>query len=400
MHRAFFTMAGLCLLTSTALQAQTLTEQIATMVSDGTANVAMRLRHESVEQNNALRDADATTLRTRLSLKTAALNGFSALLEVDNIATVGADHYDSFVLDKYRGRYSVIADPPSTEVNQALISYALSDTRTVVLGRQRINHAAQRFLGSVAFRQNEQTFDGLTFSQRGGEFDFDYNYLWNVNRLFGSSKPSAQLANLDSDSHAALGTYKSTAGNFSAYAYAFDFEDAAALSSLTWGLSYAGKLGPVTVNAATAWQSDYGDNPGSFDTRYLALDAAFTAAGITFLAGYEQLGSDGGIVAFQTPLATLHKWQGWTDLFLSTPAKGIEDRYVTASGKLGDFSLAATYHDFAAEQGSGEYGKEWDLIASYPINSKLSAELKYATYERDSFAVDTDKLWLTLNLAF
>ena len=169
---------------------------------------------------------------------------------------------------------------------------------------------------------------------------------------------------------------------------------------MTWGLSYAGKVGPVTLNAAAAWQSDYADNPASFDTDYFSVDGAYTFSKVTFLLGYEVLGSDGGAIAFQTPLATLHKWQGWTDLFLSTPANGIEDTYLTVSGKLGDFALSATYHDFAADEGSADYGDEWDLVASYPINTKLSAELKYASYDRDTFAVDTDKLWFTLNLAF
>lgn len=388
------------LLLTQSLQAQTLTDQVGQIISDGTANVSMRLRHESVEQDNALKDAAATTLRTRLSLKTGTLNGFSALLELDNISTVGADHYDSFVLDKYRGRYSVIADPAGSEVNQALLSYVPAEGKTLILGRQRINHAAQRFLGGVGWRQNEQTYDALTWTQRSSSFDFDYNYLWNVNRIFGSSKNSVQLANLDSNSHTALGTYKAAWGSVSGYAYAFDFEEAPAISSMTWGLAYAGKLGPVTVNAAAAWQADHGDNAVSYDATYYSLDGAIAAGPVTLLAGYEVLGSDDGVFAFQTPMATLHKWQGWTDLFLSTPANGIEDAFLTVSGKVGDFSLAATYHEFDAEEGSADYGDEWDLIATYPFNNRLSAELKYATYDRDSFAVDTDKFWFSLNLAF
>ena len=35
------------------------------------------------------------------------------------------------------------------------------------------------------------------------------------------------------------------------------------------------------------------------------------------------LGSDGGVAAFQTPLATLHAFNGWADLFLTTPARGL-----------------------------------------------------------------------------
>ena len=42
-------------------------------------------------------------------------------------------------------------------------------------------------------------------------------------------------------------------------------------------------------------------------------------------SGYELLGSDGVTVAFSTPLATLHAFEGWADKFLATPAAGITD---------------------------------------------------------------------------
>ena len=33
----------------------------------------------------------------------------------------------------------------------------------------------------------------------------------------------------------------------------------------------------------------------------------------------------------QTPLATLHKFDGWADLFLTTPNKGLQDLYAGAA---------------------------------------------------------------------
>ena len=43
--------------------------------------------------------------------------------------------------------------------------------------------------------------------------------------------------------------------------------------------------------------------------------------------GYEVLGADDGaaLTSFQTPLATLHKFQGWADKFLTTPPNGIRE---------------------------------------------------------------------------
>ena len=81
--------------------------------------------------------------------------------------------------------------------------------------------------------------------------------------------------------------------------------------------------------------------------------------------GHEVLGGDNS-VGFKTPLATLHKLQGWADKFLTTPEDGIEDLYADATGELGPVKLWACYHDFQAENSSADFGKEIDLVASWP----------------------------------
>lgn len=393
-----FSVASLCAIP--AAQAQSVFDRISNAVSEGRTAISMRYRLENVQQDNALQEATASTLRTRMTWTSGQTEGFSSILEVDNISTLGADHYDSFITDRYRGRYSVIADPVGTEFNQALLLYKPDATNTYLLGMQRLNHAGQRFIGSVGWRQNEQTFDAFTWQRRDAKLDFDYSYLWNINRIFGTSKSSVQATNLDSDSHIALGNYKTSVGAFGFYAYALDFTNADAMSSFTYGVSYSRQVESFTINASLAQQSDYGDNPLSYDATYIAADAGYNFGPAAFSVGYEQLGSDDGRVGFATPLATLHKWQGWTDLFLTTPVTGVEDIYFTVSGKFGQTTWSATYHDLDSEDTSTEFGEEWDLVATYPLSAKLTAELKYATYDRDSFAVDTDKFWFSLILAF
>ncbi len=385
---------------SGTVQGQSVFDQISTAISEGSVKFNMRFRHESVEQDNALADAAASTVLTRLTLQSGTVNGFSAVFEVDNVSTFGSDHYDSFVLDEYRGRYSVIPDPVGTEVNQALIKYSFNERFNATLGTQRILHANQRFVGGVGWRQNEQTYDALSGQYRSETWDVDYSYVWNVNRIFNSSKTSAQLTDLDSDTHFLLATRKTSAGAFTGYSYALDFADAAALSSFTLGLGYAGTIGPVALNASVATQSDYGDNPVGYDASFVDLAGTVNTGPARVTLGYQLLGSDNGVKAFTTPLATLHAWQGWADLFLGTPATGIEDHYITVAGNAGKLSLSATWHDFSADVGGREYGSEWDLIANYPINDAISTQLKYATYDSDGFAVDTDKLWLMINVVF
>jgi len=396
-HLATLALIGLGL---PAAHGQSVLDQLSSAVSEGTVNFSMRFRHEAVDQENALSNAAASTVRTRMTLQSAAVEGFSGVFEVDNVSTFGSDSYDSFVLDEYRGTHSIIADPVGTEVNQAYLQYQATENFKARLGTQRILHAAQRFVGGVGWRQNEQTFDGLTASYGDDAFTLDYSYIWNVNRIFNTSKPSAQMGDLDSDNHFLLASTKGDWGTLSGFVYALDFADAGALSSMTAGLSYAGDIGPASVLASVARQNDYANNPVDYSANYINLEAGLPVGPARVIAGVEILSSDDGRKAFTTPLATLHKWQGWTDLFLGTPASGIEDRYLTVSGSLGKVGLSATYHDFRAEFGSADYGGEWDIVANYAINEMVSTQLKYATFDSDGYAVDTDKLWIMVNVVF
>ena len=49
--------------------------------------------------------------------------------------------------------------------------------------------------------------------------------------------------------------------------------------------------------------------------------------------GYEVLEGDGSR-AFQTPLATLHAFNGLTDQFLTTPPDGLEDLFLSLAASL------------------------------------------------------------------
>ena len=120
---------------------------------------------------------------------------------------------------------------------------------------------------------------------------------------------------------------------------------------------------------------------------------------LTLGAGYEVLGAGDG-VGFKTPLATLHKFQGWADKFLSTPGDGVKDAYVSIAGVAGPIKLQAIYHDFSAEEGSASFGKEIDLSAGWAINKRFTTGLKFAGFSSDNKARfdDTTKAWLTLQL--
>ena len=148
-----------------------------------------------------------------------------------------------------------------------------------------------------------------------------------------------------------------------------------------------------------AYQTDYGENPDNYSAPYYLLEGALTTAGITGKLGYEVLGG-GSVQAFQTPLATLHAFQGWADSFLSTPAAGIEDIYISIASMVRGVNISLVHHQFNPEAGGPAYGSEWDLLVKKPIAKRYSIMLKYANYDARSFGADTEKAWLMLSANF
>lgn len=365
-------------------------------ITEGTTKFNFRYRYEFVDQENFDDDAGSSTLLSRLSWQSKPLSGLQFGVEADYVSVIGSERYNS--TENGQTRYPVVADPEGFDLNQAYIRWR-ADNYAITAGRQRIVFEDQRFIGGVAWRQNEQTYDGLRATLTPTEkLTLDYSYVANVNRIFGPND-GGQPADWESNSHILHATLKPAEGHsLRAFAYLLDFENDNGVpnSTSTYGIGYNGNIGPLKLQANIATQSDYADSPLSYDADFLGLNIDYKLKPITLTAGYELLGSDDGVAAFRTPLATLHKFQGWADRFLNTPATGIKDLYFGAAGAIGPVKLAARWHDFSADEGGADYGTELNLIANYPVNKHVSMQLKFADYEADEFAVDTTRFWLSL----
>ena len=370
-------------------------------LNKGDISVNLRYRYEHVDQDGKPENADASTLRSRVTLKSGVVGGFMALIEADNVSYIGSDRFNN--TENGKTNYPVVADPDYTEFNQLFISYAFDDKHKANLGRQRINHSGQRFIGGVAWRQNEQTFDAarLQFAPVD-KLTIDYSYIWRVNRIFG---PNGDNNNFTGDNHVAIVSYQfNTAHSLSGFAYLLDMDESPALSSSTYGLEYKGSFTinddiSLGLNLSYAEQSDYKDSPLNYDVGYYFGELSAKFKPFTITLGHEVLESDNN-VSFKTPLATLHKFQGFADKFLLTPADGIKDSYLKVATKIGGVKLVAFYHDFEAESGGMEYGSEIDFIAAYSFSKNYKVLFKYAAYDADDYASNTDKAWLMLTAAF
>ncbi len=354
-------------------------------------NFNFRYRLETVDQDGFDEDATASTLKARVTWNSGMVNGFKVNAELDHVFEVGADDYNDASGVDPKTQYPVVADPTGTDLNQLNISYT-NDKLTLTAGRQRVVVGNQRFVGGVAWRQNEQTYDGVRANYKvNDKFTVDYAYVSKVNTIFG---PDGSKDEIDGDFHLAHGFYSFNKNHkITGFVHLLDFDDSEATD--TYGIDYTGKFDGFSAHAAFATQS-----AGDYDANYLALDATKALGMVKVTLGMERLDSDNGAYGFQTPLATKHKFQGWADKFLTTPTNGIDDYYVKIATSLGGVKLAAFYHDYSAVEGNADYGSEIDLVASYKVHKSTTLVAKYANYSADDHATDTTKFWFMANTKF
>lgn len=396
-------------------------------IAKGKFNLNVRLRYEQVDEEGVgaiTKNSYAPTIRTRFGYTTAPLYGFQGMLEGVNVSTLGPEHNYNAAGSNGQGARPIVADPPLMRLDQAWLGYSYEKYFSVKAGEQRIVLDNQRFVGDVGWRQNMQTFDAASvMSEPIKNLDLYYAYIWDVHRVFGnvSGLPAANT-DFDSRSHLINVSYSGWKyGRFVGYAYLLDLQNAsgAANSCATYGGYFAGNA-PVSdkvsvdYRAEFAWQTDYADSLLRYGTQYYNLEAGANIKPFAFGAGYEDLGSGansgagGGRASFRTPLATLHAFNGWDDVYLATPASGLQDLYAYAQVTLpAQIPLRFVYHKFDADFGGGDYGNEFDIVASKKFGKYWTAMLKYAYYEGHDAAApsiaanaDIQKFWAQVEFNF
>ena len=310
----------------------------------------------------------------------------------------------------------VVADPQNVELNRAQIQFTGLPKTLVTVGRQRINLDDQRFVGSVGFRQNEQTFDAARIEYSGiKNVKADVTYAWSNRTIWGIDGFGGRQQSVKGDNVFANLSYKHKIGTLTGFAYLVDQDEAAVsgfrMSSQSFGARFAGaaplsKAAKLTYALSYAKQSDYHNNPNDYSADYWFAELGGEAKGWKVMGGYEVLGADTGaaLTSFQTPLATLHKFNGWADKFLVTPANGLRDAYALVGYTKPKFAgfdsvgLTATYHDYRSDRLSLNYGEEWGAQFVAKLK-KYTFTLKYADYNAKAFVTDTRKFWVSVDWA-
>ena len=370
----------------------------------GKATVDARLRYEHAEVGS-LEDGDALTIRTRLGYGTGDFHGFNTFIEAEDTTAINDDEDYSVPApsDQKVPGTSIIADPEGTQINRAWLSYSYTDT-TIKLGRQRIYLDNARFIGNVGWRQSEQTYDAVCLTNNSiPDTRLFYGYLDQKNDIFYNY--------VEMDTHLINLSYSGIPNNtLTAYGYLIDFpgigKPAAANSVDITGVSATGEYS-IDDNLSLKYRIEYAyqeggdDAPVDYNADYYHLLFEGICSGFSLAVGYEALGSDDGKAGFKTPLATLHAFNGFADLFLSTPKDGLEDIYVVVGYKFGPVPVKLIYHDFESDEGGIDYGSEIDLVASYKITENTTVLAKYANFESDWIGKsDVDRFWFQLHFKY
>ena len=373
----------------------------------------MRLRWEDVDATS--KSADAVTLRTRLGFEIKDTHSHLGFL-AEAVGTVALDKgYNAFpyaVLNnaQYRPALATIADPQTLGLNRVQVQYATKGL-TLTLGRQRIMLDDQRFVGAVGWRQNEQVYDAARAQVHRGVFDLDATYALQQHSIYGAyGNPRDYYSGRFVFVNAGV---KDGPTSLRGFAYLLDYDNTTFInlpttrgqldSSQTYGARWAEAL-PLARGVMLNWTASY-----AYGANYYLIDGALTAGNITANAGYELMGADahaaGGTWSMQTPMATLHKFDGWADLFLTTPATGLADTYIGLSGKvpavkiLPGLTYAASYHWFGSDVNNTKFGNEIDASVGFHTR-KVNWLVKYASYVAKGFGADTRKFWLEADYAF
>ena len=264
-----------------------------------------------------------------------------------------------------------------------------------------------------------------------------YVYLDKVLRTFG---PNSVFDEWDMDnSHLINVAYKLPLGKLTGYGYLLDFNDnpktpfkegvgtpgtpgIVNFDSDTWGLRFVGKK-KTSDKFSLLYELEWANQKPTADAdprlsgnNYYNIEfgGAFKVAGkpVVVKVGQEVLGSN-GVNALQTPLATIHAFNGWADKFIgapggtATPVGGLEDTSITlvVKGLIGKSKLVVAYHNFQANKtihGVSDYGNEWDTLFAKPFTKNWLGLVKYASFTDggDGFSFDTDKFWVMARYKF
>ena len=379
-----------------------------------------RPRYEFVDvKDSKNKDANALTVRTAVGVrigKVLNIKGLSSKLEAVNVSAL----IDNYAPKKYS--YETVSDPDNIRLSQVFISYSYS-RYTLTAGRKYVSIDDHRFIGDVNWRQMPQSFGILSVSgnpvdklnfllagiyERKGVVD-SLNANWKLDKMpvildiNYEVIPELKIkgfAYLLTDIHNTYGIKVSGA---------YSVSEGIKVSYLG---EYAKQTDPYTKDNVSI--------KPDIDTSYYRLKVGTSAKGFFGNVMYTHFGDKNGKTAgFSTPLATLHKFDGWSDVLLKGASSGFDygmNELCLSAGykdkKIGKVMVA--YLLFKSDKNqtqtrSKDIGSEIDALYTKKFTRRFSFLFKTAFYKADKGYItggklngtkNVNKLWIQLNYKY
>lgn len=193
-------------------------------------------------------------------------------------------------------------------------------------------------------------------------------------------------------------------GKASVFGLLTDFDSAASQSTQTLGVRLTGarKLGPglsTTWELEHAHQVDHGANPKSFSLGYDQASVGLKTERSQAALVVERLEGD-GVQAFQTPLGSLHGFQGWSDVIGVTPVTGVRDIFLRGAHSFAApfaLKLSGELHQFDTTVASDRLGREVDVMIAAPLAKGWTLEAGIARFDSAGrLYPDATRTWVSL----
>lgn len=385
-------------------------DSVSAALQEGKAGLQFRPRAEWVDDQAAAAadPARALTMRSVLSYRTAAYEGITGMVEVEDIRALD-DRYHVPVVQP-RPAYAAVVDPESTAVNQAwLAGYGFK------VGQQKLIFNNARFIGDVGWRQNDQTFLAAAYEQSKVLPWLDVQLAYATQAaMINSQRADLRLPVVNLKARTPVGA------SVTLFWAGLTGREAAGLAPANAGLlanagvdrsreyrvvRVDGKHEGWLYDLSYGQQRAYADGTATHapDAAYRDIQLGYDFGVMTVKLQQERLGAK-----FQTPLATLHAFNGWADRFLVTPDAGLEDRNIKLAGKALDLNLALAWHHFSAVRGGTDFGREVDASVGKTFTPQLSGLVKVALFQgsqestgsQAGYSRDLAKAWVQLDYRF
>lgn len=376
----------------------------APLIDGASTRVDVSAGYDGAAADGGASPAGGITLQGDLAWSSGPWRGFEAQVGYDDVyarAELVADGLPGATASRLRV-------PSLSQLEPADASIGWSDRKTrVVLGRQAVTPAGERFVGVVGWRPGEQSYDGLRVHREIAP-GAHVSYTW-AGGVGAGQRPGAVATRWRGRFHLVDGMLDAgPLGHLQGFVYRMAFADAirtdaaatngGAQSGATLGAAWRRefRLGeftplPVALSYASATRYDAGGAP--YAARYLQIETGVPVANARLKVGRGAVAHDPRLAPDLrgAPLSAWYTGEGWAGRFQRAGAPGAVDTFALLQADVAGAVLELGRHDFEGATGAGSDGVEWNTTLSRRLAQWLHVHARFAAMRG---SVGQDRRWL------